>query len=203
MIPYILSGITFAFAAAVQPGPFQAYLFSRTLSSGWRRTFPAIFAPLISDGPIIALVLFMLSRIPEGLIVLLRFAGGMFLLYLAWAAFRTWREFNPGSETEPRAKNTLWQAVLVNFFNPNPYLGWSLVMGPMLLQGWRESPPYSIALLGSFYLMMIVTTLGLLLLFDSARQFGDRVRKVLIGLSALALAGFGLYQLAIGIQFFI
>jgi threonine/homoserine/homoserine lactone efflux protein len=65
MTGYLILGMTYAFTAAVQPGPFQTYLISQTLSNGWRRTVPAAFAPLLSDGPIIIFVLLILSRIPN------------------------------------------------------------------------------------------------------------------------------------------
>jgi threonine/homoserine/homoserine lactone efflux protein len=51
MLGYLTIGVTYAFAAAVQPGPFQAYLISLTLVNGWRRTLPAVLAPLLSDFP--------------------------------------------------------------------------------------------------------------------------------------------------------
>ena len=41
MPTYLILGMTYAFAAAVQPGPLQTYLISQTLSHGWRRTLPA------------------------------------------------------------------------------------------------------------------------------------------------------------------
>ena len=76
MLAYLLLGVTFAFAAAVQPGPLQAYIVSRTLSHGWRRALPAAFSPLLSDGPIIVLALLALSRLPAGFERGLRLAGG-------------------------------------------------------------------------------------------------------------------------------
>jgi len=33
---YVLQGIGYGFAAAVQPGPFQAYIIAQTLNNGWR-----------------------------------------------------------------------------------------------------------------------------------------------------------------------
>ena len=54
MLLYLILGFALAFAAAVQPGPIQAYLVTQALSHGWRRTLPAAFSPLVSDGPIIA-----------------------------------------------------------------------------------------------------------------------------------------------------
>lgn len=46
MTTYLILGITYAFAAAMQPGPFQTYVIAQTLSRGWKRTLPAAFAPL-------------------------------------------------------------------------------------------------------------------------------------------------------------
>ncbi|MBK7455571.1 MAG: hypothetical protein IPJ46_18150 [Anaerolineales bacterium] len=43
------SGIGYGLAAASQPGPFQTYLISQTLTRGWKRTLPAALAPLVSD----------------------------------------------------------------------------------------------------------------------------------------------------------
>lgn len=57
MLAFLFQGITLGFSAGVSPGPFQAYLFSQTLKNGGRRTLPAVLAPLLSDGPIILLVL--------------------------------------------------------------------------------------------------------------------------------------------------
>ena len=96
---YWILGATFAFAAAVQPGPFQAFLISRTMTRGWAGAWPAAFAPLLSDGPIIVLVLLVLSALPPLLSPILRIAGGLFLLYLAFGAWRSWRSARPCQAT--------------------------------------------------------------------------------------------------------
>jgi len=36
MLQYLVLGATYAFAAAVQPGPLQAYVISQALAAGWR-----------------------------------------------------------------------------------------------------------------------------------------------------------------------
>ena len=196
MIVYLILGITYAFAAAVQPGPFQAYLISQTLAIGWRRTIPAAFAPLLSDGPIIVLVLLVLSRMPPWLVQVLQGAGGVFLLYLSVGAFKTWRDFGAKRAVQVQAiQQTVLKAALVNLLNPSPYLGWSLVMGPLLLKGWRETPIDGIALLVGFYITLILVTLGIMLLFAADGNLGSRVTRVLVGISAIALTCFGLYEL--------
>jgi threonine/homoserine/homoserine lactone efflux protein len=196
VLPYLILGATYAFAAAVQPGPYQTYLISQALSHGWRRTLPAALAPLLSDVPIILLVVFVLSRLPFALAEALRCAGGVFLLYLAWRAFRTWRAYRLAVEDgAATARRSLLSAALVNLLNPNPYLGWSLVMGPLLLKGWRETPAHGIALLVAFYGTMVVASMGIIALFAGARSLGPRVARGLVGISAVALACFGGWQL--------
>lgn len=199
MTGYLILGVTYGFAAAVQPGPFQTYLISQTLTNGWRRTVPAAFAPLLSDGPIIALVLLLLSRMPDWLVQILQFAGGVFLLYLAFGAFKSWRNFDENKVGQVNtSRQTVFKAAMVNLLNPSPYIGWSLVMGPLLLKGWRETPSNGIALLAGFYTTMIFVTLGIMLLFAAARNLGPRVSRALVGVSAIALACFGLYELWLG-----
>ena len=200
---YLILGMTYAFAAAVQPGPFQAYLISQTLSNGWRRTVPAAFAPLLSDVPVIVLVLLVLSRMPGWLAQILQCAGGVFLLYLAVGAFKTWRDYDVKKAVQDQSgRQTVFKAVLVNLLNPAPWLGWSLIMGPLLLKGWRETPANGIALLVGFYITLILVTLGIMLLFAAARNLGPRVSRTLVGISAIALACFGLYELWQGIGAF-
>jgi threonine/homoserine/homoserine lactone efflux protein len=193
---YVVQGITYGFAAAVQPGSFQTYLISQALRNGWRRTLPAIFAPLISDGPIITLVLLVLSQVPPGLVRGLQLAGGLFVLYLATGAFRAWRNFAGQKSEQPQtARSNVFRAALVNLLNPAPYLFWSLVTGPLLITGWRASPANGVGLLVGFYGTMFASLAGILWLFSAARQLGPGVTRGLLGLSALVLAGFGLFQL--------
>ncbi|RPI22128.1 MAG: lysine transporter LysE [Chloroflexota bacterium] len=200
MVSYFLLGVTFAFAAAVQPGPLQAYLVAQTLANGWRRTILASFAPLLSDAPIIALVLLVLSQVPPAFARVLQLVGGAFLIYLAVEAFKTYRNYDTEKVLQPQpGQKTLFKAVFVNLLNPNPYLGWSLVMGPLLLKGWQEAPVYGCVLLASFYATLVLSLFGTIMLISLARNMGAKVNRLLIGGSAIALAGFGLYQLWSGV----
>jgi threonine/homoserine/homoserine lactone efflux protein len=200
MSTYLILGMTYAFAAAVEPGPLQTYLISQTLSHGWRRTLPAAFSPLISDGPVIALVLLVLSRVPVWLAQGLRLAGGVFVLYLAWGAVQAWRRYDAQDMAPaPSKRQSVLRAARVNLLNPNPYISWSLVLGPLLLKGWRETPAHGVALLAGFYGTMVLSLAGTIALFAAARNLGPRVTRVLIGISSVALACFGCYLLWSGI----
>ena len=192
-------GAAFAFAASVQPGPLLTYIVSETLEKGWRRTLPASLAPIVSDGPIILLVLLVLSQIPGWFVQSMHFAGGILLFYLAYSAFKSWRDYDENKIINPvGGKQTLMKAALVNFLNPNPYIGWSLIMGPLFLKGYNETPANGIGLLIGFYFTMTASLAAIIFVFAFARKLGPKVNRLMLGLSVVALACFGIYQLWLG-----
>ena len=198
---YILQGIGYGLAAAAQPGPFQTYLISQTLIKGWKRTLPAALAPLLSDGPIIALCLFVLSQVPLWLQRFLYIAGGFFLFYLAYSAYKTWKSFESGiSPSETGTQQSILKAALINTLNPNPYIFWSLVTGPILVTAWRETPVYGLGFMAGFYATIILGFAAIIMVFGSARQFGPKFNRALLGISAIALFCFGLVQLWLGLK---
>jgi threonine/homoserine/homoserine lactone efflux protein len=198
---YILQGLGYGFAAAAQPGPFQTYLISQTLLKGWKRTLPAALAPLVSDGPILAICLLVLSQIPPWLQRFLYIGGGLFILYLAYGAYRTWKNFDPRRPyIETETQQSVLKAAFINILNPNPYIFWSLVTGPILLSGWRQTPLYGLGFIVGFYLAMVLSFGTIVIVFGSARQLGPKVNHTLLGISAIALFCFGLLQLWLGIM---
>jgi threonine/homoserine/homoserine lactone efflux protein len=161
---------------------------------------PAAFAPLLSDGPVALLVLLVLNQVPDVLSQVLRVAGGLLLLYLAWAGYRQWqRPAAPDSGPGRSTPRTLIQAVGVNLLNPNPYLGWSLVLGPAFLNTLRQGPWEAAALIIAFYATMVVVLAGTIFLFGATRFLGPHGRKGLVLVSAGLLAVLGVYQLGAGV----
>jgi threonine/homoserine/homoserine lactone efflux protein len=199
MISYFLLGAAYGLAAAVQPGPFQTFLISLSLRQGWRRAIPAALAPLLSDGPIIVLVLLVLNQVPAWWIRIIRLAGGGYLLYLAFTALRGGRKGLSAVTSPDRAGSGVIPAALVNLLNPNPYIYWSLVTGPILSTGWRASPAFSVAFLAGFYAILISGSAGIISLAAAAGRFGPRPRRLLAVIAALALAGLGFYQIILGV----
>jgi threonine/homoserine/homoserine lactone efflux protein len=195
---YLLQGIGFGFAAASQPGPFQTYLISQSISRGWRRTLPSALAPLLSDGPIIALCLSVLSQVPVWMEQVLYGVSGVFILYLAWGA---WRAPPAPSALDLEADLPMGKAVVMNMLSPGPYIFWTLVTGPILVAGWRESPAYGLSFIGGFYLTLVGGLAAIVLVFGLAARFGEGINRAILGVSAVALLVFGLYQLSKAVRF--
>ena len=196
MLKYVLIGGGFAFAAAAQPGPLQAFLLSKVASGGWKRTLPASLAPVISDGPIAMLMLLALHRVPAGFERALKASGGALLLFFAARTYLEWRRGRTGADRQGgSAPRTLFEAVAVNIVNPGPYLGWGLVLGPLTLEAWRQAPGNAIALVGAFYLTMVFSLALFILLVGTTAFLGPRGRRGLLLAAAVALAAIGIYQL--------
>jgi threonine/homoserine/homoserine lactone efflux protein len=193
----VLFGGGLALAAALQPGPLQAFLISRVVARGWRHTLPACMAPLLSDGPIALVAIVVVGRLPLAAQQGLRAAGGVLLLYLAWRAFREWRA--PASLPQVSTPRTLVEAVLVNLLNPNPYLAWALILGPAVVAAWRHDPGHAFALVASFYVTMVLTLGLFVFLVGGVRLLGPRRQQALVGVSAALLALLGVLLLAASI----
>ncbi len=201
MLIYFLQGATLGLSATATPGPFLAFLLAQTLKNGWRPTLPSALAPLISDGPIIALVLLVLTQTPSWLLNVLQILGGFFILYLARGAFLALKTVGPRPEISQEAvRQGFFRAVLMNALSPGPYLFWSIIAGPIVLESWRQSPPLGLSFVLGFYGTLIGGFAVFIILFATASQLGPRVSKIMSGVSALALFIFGLYQLWTGVR---
>jgi len=199
LISHAILAITLGFAAAIQPGPFQTFLISRTLQDGWRHSLPAAFAPLLSDAPAIALALILLTNVPIWMENLLHFAGGFFVLFLAYNAYRAFKDYSFDQAALPPSRSqNLLKAVGLNLLNPNPYIFWSLVSGPLLPNAWRETIINGVAFVSSFYASMVLTCSAIVLSFAGIGSLFPKVNRILLGVSVVALALFGFYQLWLG-----
>jgi threonine/homoserine/homoserine lactone efflux protein len=197
---YLIQGLGFGLAAASQPGPLQTYLISQALTRGWKKSLVNALAPLISDAPIILLCVLVLSQVPDWFQRFLFIAGGIFVLYLAYGTYKTWKNFDETqSQTESKIEG-LPKAVMMNFLSPGPYIFWSLVTGPILVKGWRETPMHGISLLLGFYISFISALMLIIFIFGTAAKAGPKVNRAMLGISAVALFCFGLYQLWQGIM---
>lgn len=197
MIASLLLGGGFAFAAALQPGPLQAYLAAQSLAHGWRRALPGALAPLLSDGPIALVAILVLQRLPTSFQHGLQLTGGIFLVTLAVLAGRGLQSDADADGPTSAPPRTFLAAAFVNLLNPNPYLAWALVMGPAVLSAWRRSPIEGIALVGAFYTVLIGTLGAIVVAVDrSSRNLGDRSRRRLLVVSIAVLAALGVWLAA-------
>jgi threonine/homoserine/homoserine lactone efflux protein len=197
-VTLFLTGATLGVSAAAQPGPYQAYLLAQSVRNGAARTLPVALVPFVSDPAVIAVVLVVLSQVPAGLLRGLQLLGGAVVLWLAAATLRAARA---GVVAEGRAPpRGFVRAVLVNFTNPNAWMFWSLVGGPVLAGAWREAPPRALAFLAGFYALLTGGNLAIVWLASAASRLGPRFARALGIVSGVALLVFGAWQIGRGLS---
>jgi threonine/homoserine/homoserine lactone efflux protein len=191
-----------ALPTTILPSSFKIYLVSRSLAIGWRPTLPAIFTPLISDVLIIVVTLFLLSQIPTNFLHILRILGGLFILYIASRVIRFWRLEGPVLEASEQAgRQSFWQALVINFLNPNPYLFWGIVGGPIVLSGIQDySMAVGLSFIIGFYAAYVVGLAALVWIFGTVGTLNPKLNKILSGIAAVALVALGLLQIIIGFR---
>jgi threonine/homoserine/homoserine lactone efflux protein len=143
----------------------------------------------------------MLDNLPQIALSVLRVAGGILLLWFAVSGYHQWKQ-GVDSTAQPRERppRTLIQAATVNILNPNPYLGWMLVLGPAFFAAWNQTPAAGIALLVSFYGTTVAALASTVLVFGTTRFLTLRSRRILVLISALLLAVLGIAQLGLALR---
>lgn len=190
------------FSACIMPGVFQTYLIAETLRRGWRRGLLVALGPLVSDGPVILVVVLLLSRLPGWTLSALQAVGGLYVLYLAWRAWGVARAATaqaPGQPVDDQ-RRSLVQAATINLLNPNVYLFWATVSGPLLAEGWRTSPGLAVGFLAVFYGALFGTELALVALVSGVRGLKPGLTRWLLAASAVLMAALGVAQGVAGIR---
>jgi threonine/homoserine/homoserine lactone efflux protein len=157
-----------------------------------RRAARALPGPLLSDGPIVAIVLLAVGRAPQGLLRGLAVAGGLFL---AWLALQSGRELaqrrgglDDAEEAEAsagRPRSVTLRAALVNGLGPGPWVFWGTVMGPLLVSHWRVAAPQAILFVAGFYGAFLATMAAQAALLAQTRRLGA---KAVRGAGAVGVA---------------
>ncbi|MEO1162760.1 MAG: LysE family transporter [Chloroflexota bacterium] len=188
----ILPSISLGLSATSIPGPLQAYLLNITLNYGWRRGLLVILSPLITDGPIIFVTVFVLQQIPEWAIQSIRVAGGLLLLWIAWGA---WQQLQSGAEFTADSENIdiddsgssddaplriLGTAAAMNLLSPGPYLFWSTVTGPLLVEAMAISPLAAIGMLLGFYGTFLGGMSVLVFVFNQLGSVDQRTTQAIL-----------------------
>jgi threonine/homoserine/homoserine lactone efflux protein len=191
----IFPAIGYGLSATSLPGPLQAYLLNVTLRAGWKRGLFVIFSPLITDGPIILVTVFLLGQLPDWAIQGIRIAGGLLLLWIAWGAWKALRSGATFSASENDESTTpqrvLMTAVAMNFFSPGPYLFWATVNGPLLLQAINTSPLAVVGMLLGFYGTFLSGMALLVILFHKLGKIDARMTQIILWITLILLLWFG------------
>lgn len=204
MLAYFTRGVALGFTAGSLPGAPQAYLIGATLRYGWRAGALLACVPFIADIPIILLTVFVLSALPAWVLDVLRVGGGVFMLYIAFSTYHALRAgtaavgVNAEVETLSLSRIALRMLPII-WLSPGPWLFWSTICAPLLVEAWRVSPAHALAFLVGFYLLLVGIQIALVLVFDRLRRIDPRLTRAMLLVSVALLLIFGISVLVQGV----
>lgn len=203
MNPLIAEAANFGLSAGTSFGPLHTLLMNVTLTQGWRYGLLIMLSPLLTDIPIIILMLFVLSALPPAAIPLLNIAGGMAVFIIAYTTFRSLRNpapVNTIEESKSVTRDTLIKGLMVNFLNPGPYIYWGTITGPLFLEALNQSLLTGAGFLLGFYGVFMSLMGVFVFLFDRLRGVDPRLTRGLSYLSLVILAYLGTTLIIRGIN---
>ena len=186
---YTVMGLTFGLAGGLSPGPLTALVIGQTIRFGRKEGFKVALAPVITDGPLLIIAMFILGEFREfklftGIVSLV---GAMVLIWLAVDTFRA-GEIKTGESNQKAGSVT--KAVLTNLSNPHPYIFWFTIGAPVALKALEGSALALCGFLAGFGLAIVSAKVVIAVCIDRYRNAfsGPAYRWTMRTLGLLLLA---------------
>jgi len=169
-LEFLISGIIIGFAAAASPGPLLALIFSETLKYGKIEGIKIAVSILITELPIALIVLFILSNsLKYGFIMgIISLFGACYLIYLGVKNLRVKKSV---FEVECAEGNGLKRGVIVNLLNPNPYLFWLSIGGPIIFKSLDLHASATVLFMLGFYTLLVGSNICIALIVEKSKSF--------------------------------
>jgi len=189
---YLFSGVTLGLAAGFSPGPLLALVINETVNKNRAAGFRVAVAPLLTDAPIVAISIYVLSQIANSNLILsvISFIGAAFTVYLGLGCLKV---------NEPLNSNLLYRkpllkALITNFLSPHPYLFWTVVGAPLCVKAFNNYGAIAPALfIIGFYTCLVGAKILIAYLTDKSKHFINvNTYKLINRILAIALFVFAL-----------
>jgi len=169
-LEFLISGIFFGFAAGTSPGPLLALVFSETLKYGKKEGIKIAVSPLITELPIVLFVLPILSNLMKyGLIIgIISLFGACYLIHLG---IKNLRVKTSALEVESAKEDGLKRGVIANLLNPNPYLFWLSIGGPMIFESLDIHISVTALFILGFYTLLVGSNVSIALIVEKSKSF--------------------------------
>ncbi len=185
------------FIAAASPGPATLAVAATSLAFGRRAGFvlgTGLAIGLIFWGALTAAGLGALITAWSPALILLKLAGGAYLLYLAWISARS--ALRPGPTDDPAlraipARNLLWRGIALNLMNPKAVLAWAAVIAVGLSGPDTSGYLVTVVALCAVMSVLIYAAYALLFSIGPVRAAYTRGRRACEALFALGFAAAG------------
>ena len=201
MISFLAIGVILGLSAGFAPGPLLTLVISETLRHDVKSGVKVALAPVITDLPIIILTLFLLAKLADfhNILGIISICGGIFVGFMGYNSLRVKGVRLNLEEQKPRS---LSKGILVNTLSPHPYLFWLSVGSPMVTRAMEQGLVAALAFVGSFYLLLVGSKIGLAVLVGRSKSFlTGKMYINIMRFLGLVLCGLAVGLLNEGIKF--
>ena len=164
-----LAGVILGVVEGVKPGPLLTMVIRETLSGGLRAGMWTAAAPIFTDGPLVIVSLLAAGWIATRPTILFTISllGAAYLLKMGLECF----SIEPPSPdlAEADVTDSFKRGVLTNLLNPNVYVFWFLIGGPLMASVADDEPLAPVAYALSFLISIIIVKTGIAYAFDRTR----------------------------------
>jgi len=192
------AGIALGIIEGIKPGPLLTMVIRESLSKGLKAGMWTAAAPIFTDGPMIIASLFLAGWMATQPSVLFSISllGALFLTKMGLECFSL--EPPDPAKTDDDATGSFKRGVLTNLLNPNVYMFWFLIGGPLMASAAEQEPLAPILYAICFLITIILVKASIAWLFVgggtwlSPRKY--RIAMVICGLAMLGFAASFAYQ---------
>jgi len=189
-----IAGATLGLVEGIKPGPLLTMVIRETLSGGLRAGLWTAAAPIFTDGPLVIFSLFAAAWIatnPSALLVI-TLAGAIFLAQMGYECFGL--EPPNMNEDAPPPTGSFLRGVITNLLNPNVYIFWFLIGGPLMASAADEEILAPIAYAITFLVTIMLTKAAIAYAIHRASgNISATVYRRLLSICGLVMIGFSIY----------
>ncbi len=189
-----IAGTTLGIVEGIKPGPLLTMVIRETLSGGLRAGLWTAAAPIFTDGPLVIFSLFAAAWIatnPSALLVI-TLAGAIFLAQMGYECFGL--EPPNMDEDAPPPTGSFLRGIITNLLNPNVYVFWFLIGGPLMASAADEEILAPIAYAITFLVTIMLTKAAIAYAIHRASgNISATVYRRLLAICGIVMIGFSLY----------
>jgi threonine/homoserine/homoserine lactone efflux protein len=167
---FLWKGILLGMHAGFAPGPVTTLLVTESLLHGRRAGMKIAFVPVLTDLPVIGVIiplLYYLTFDATVVIAAISMVGALILCGLGYESLSV-TELRYARGEAPNV--SLFKAIGTNFFNPNLYIYWITICGPLAVSAFYHSWATMFLFLITFYISITLVKLGISLAVGTVRH---------------------------------